>query len=208
MPRPKTKRVVIALRLSTQAGQRTLQGIYRYLTENRIHWDVRIKRDSDEFGLANVARYPNWGIDGIIFGMCAPDDRLDASIAEIARQDVPIVAVDVRGQAPLDNRRSGIAFVNTDATSVGTEAADFFIRQGGYRTFGYVPDFRGRIWGKLRGDAFVSELKSKGLDCACYAHPPLDRDNAKDFKKWIRGLRRPVALFVACDDQALTVPRA
>ena len=47
MPRPKTKRVVIALRLSTQAGQRTLQGIYRYLTENRIHWDVRIKRDSD-----------------------------------------------------------------------------------------------------------------------------------------------------------------
>jgi LacI family transcriptional regulator len=68
-----------------------------------------------------------------------------------------------------------------------------------------VPDFRGRIWSKLRGDAFVSELKSKGLDCACYAHPPLDRDNAKDFKKWIRGLRKPVALFVACDDQALTV---
>lgn len=205
MPRPKTKRVVIALRLSTQAGQRTLQGIYRYLTENRIHWDVRIKRDSDEFGLANVTRYPNWGIDGIIFGMCAPDDRLDASIAEIARQDVPIVAVDVRGQAPLDNRRRGIAFVNTDAGSVGTEAADFFIRQGGYRSFGYVPDFRRRIWSRLRGGAFVSELKGKGLDCACYAHPPLDRDNAADFKKWIRGLRKPVALFVACDDQALTV---
>ena len=112
MTREKTKRVVVALRLSTKAGQRTLQGIYRFLTENRIHWDVRIKRDSDEFGLANVARYPNWGIDGIVFGMCTPDDRLDASVAEIAGQDVPIVAVDVRGQTPLESRRRGIAFVN------------------------------------------------------------------------------------------------
>jgi LacI family transcriptional regulator len=208
MKSKKAKRVVIALRLSTQAGQRTLQGIYRYLTENRIHWDVRIKRDSDEFGLANVARYPKWGIDGIIFGMCAPDDRLDTSIAEIAGQKAPIVAVDVRNERPLDERRKNIAFVNTDAVSVGKEAADFFMRHGGYQSFGYVPDFRGRIWGKLRGDAFVAELKSKGFECSCYVHPPLDKDNSEDFRRWLRLLRKPAALFVACDDQALTVVEA
>ena len=208
MKSKKAKRVVIALRLSTQAGQRTLQGIYRYLTENRIHWDVRIKRDSDEFGLANVARYPKWGIDGIIFGMCAPDDRLDTSIAEIAGQKAPIVAVDVRNERPLDERRKNIAFVNTDAVSVGKEAADFFMRHGGYQSFGYVPDFRGRIWGKLRGDAFVAELKSKGFECSCYVHPPLDKDNSEDFRRWLRSLRKPAALFVACDDQALTVVEA
>ena len=204
----KTKRVVIALRLSTQAGQRTLQGIYRYLTENRIHWDVRIKRDSDEFGLENVARYPKWGIDGIIFGMCAPDDRLDASIAEIASQRAPIVAVDVRNERPLDSRRRDIAFVNTDAGSVGKEAAAFFMRHGGYQSFGYVPDFRERIWSRLRGDAFVAELGSKGLECSCYAHPSLDKDNSEDFRRWIRSLRKPAALLVACDDQALTVVEA
>ncbi len=208
MKSKKAKRVVIALRLSTQAGQRTLQGIYRYLTENRIHWDVRIKRDSDEFGLANVARYPKWGIDGIIFGMCAPDDRLDTSIAEIAGQKAPIVAVDVRNERPLDDRRKNIAFVNTDAVSVGKEAADFFMRHGGYQSFGYVPDFRGRIWGKLRGDAFVAELNSKGFECSCYVHPPLDKDNSEDFRRWLRSLRKPAALFVACDDQALTVVEA
>ena len=208
MQTKKPKRVVIALRLSTQTGQRTLQGIYRYLTENRIHWDVRIKRDSDEFGLANVARYPQWGIDGIVFGMCAPDDRLDASIAEIARQEVPIVAVDVRNERPLDNRRRDIAFVNTDASSVGKEAANFFMRHGGYQSFGYVPDFRGRVWSKLRGDSFVKELKVKGFECSCYVHPPLDKDNSEDFKKWLRSLRKPAALFVACDDQALTVVEA
>ena len=208
MKSKQAKRVVIALRLSTQAGQRTLQGIYRYLTENRIHWDVRIKRDSDEFGLANVARYPKWGIDGIIFGMCAPDDRLDTSIAEIAGQKAPIVAVDVRNERPLDERRKNIAFVNTDAVSVGKEAADFFMRHGGYQSFGYVPDFRGRIWGKLRGDAFVAELKSKGFECSCYVHPPLDKDNSEDFRRWLRSLRKPAALFVACDDQALTVVEA
>lgn len=208
MQTKKPKRVVIALRLSTQTGQRTLQGIYRYLTENRIHWDVRIKRDSDEFGLANVARYPKWGIDGIIFGMCAPDDRLNASVAEIASQNVPIVAVDVRDQPALERRRASTAFVNTDAKSVGVGAARSFMQHGGYRSFGYVPDFRGRSWSALRGDAFAAELKRNGLDCAIYVHPPLDRDNTEDFKSWIRSLAKPTALFVACDDQALTTAEA
>jgi LacI family transcriptional regulator len=140
--------------------------------------------------------------------MCAPDDRLDTSIAEIAGQKAPIVAVDVRNERPLDDRRKNIAFVNTDAVSVGKEAADFFMRHGGYQSFGYVPDFRGRIWGKLRGDAFVAELNSKGFECSCYVHPPLDKDNSEDFRRWLRSLRKPAALFVACDDQALTVVEA
>lgn len=205
LARQKSKRIVVALRLSTQAGQRTLQGLYRYLAETRTRWDIRIKRDSDEFGLENVARYRNWGIDGIVFGMCAPDSRLDASIAEIASQPMPIVAVDVRDQPALDRRASGIAFINTDTESVGVEAAGFFLRQSGYRSFGYVPDFRGRAWSKLRGDAFAAELARQGFDCARYVHPPLDRDNFKDFQSWVTALRKPAALFVACDDQALTI---
>ena len=205
LARQKSKRIVVALRLSTQAGQRTLQGLYRYLAETRTRWDIRIKRDSDEFGLENVARYRNWGIDGIVFGMCAPDSRLDASIAEIASQPMPIVAVDVRDQPALDRRSSGIAFINTDTESVGVEAAGFFLRQSGYKSFGYVPDFRGRAWSKLRGDAFAAELARQGFDCAHYAHPPLDRDNFEDFRAWVTALRKPAALFVACDDQALTI---
>ena len=200
-----SKRVVIALRLSTQAGQRTLQGIYRFLTENRIHWDIRIKRDSDEFGLENVERYQRWGIDGIIFGMCAPDNRLDGSIASIAAQPAPIVAIDVRDQVALNNRRRNVSFINTDANSVGVEAARFFLRHGGYKSFGYVPDFRGRSWSTLRGEAFVTALEKAGFACPCYRHPPLDRENSEHFKGWIRSLRKPIALLVACDDQALTV---
>lgn len=201
----KSKRVVIALRLSTPAGQRTLQGIFRYLAENGIHWDVRIKRDSDEFGLENVTRYPKWGIDGIIFGMCASDNRLGDSIARIASQPMPIVAVDIRDQPALDGRRHGMSFINTDANSVGSEAAWFFLRRGGYRSFGYVPDPRERSWSTLRGDAFGSALRKEGFDCATYQHPSLVRENTRHFKKWIRGLRKPAAIFVACDDQALTV---
>jgi len=199
------RRVVIALRLSTQAGQRTLRGIYRYLSETGVHWDIRLKRDSDEFGLENVARYPNWGIDGIVFGMCAPDGRLNASIAEIARQRRPLVAVDVRDQPVLERRRAGIAFINTDARSVGVEAAAFLLRHGGSRSFGYVPDFRKRSWSTLRGDAFTKELRRRGFVCSHYAHPPLDRDDTETFQAWIAGLAKPTALLVACDDQALTV---
>lgn len=205
MNRRRSKRVVIALRLSTKAGQRTLRGIRDYLAENRIHWDIRIKRDSDEFGLENVARYQRWGIDGIIFGMCAPDKRLDASIAEIASQPTPIVAVDVRDQSALERRRQKTSFINTDTNSVGMEAARFFLRHGGYRSFGFVPDFRGRSWSTLRGNAFIDELRREGYACARYVHPPLDHENSAHFQDWIRSLGRPIALFVACDDQALTV---
>lgn len=205
MQRKRNTRVVVALRLSTQAGQRTLRGLCRCLAETGTHWDIRLKRDSDEFGLENVARYRNWGIDGIVFGMCAPDGRLDASVAEIAAQPIPIVAVDVRDQPALDRRADGLAFINTDAASVGVEAAAFLLRAGGARSFGYVPDFRGRSWSARRGDAFAAELARRGLACARYVHPPLDRDNSADFRNWIRSLRRPAALFVACDDQALTV---
>ncbi len=201
----KNRRVVVALRLSTQAGQRTLRGISRYLVETGTHWDLRIKRDSDEFGVANVARYRNWGIDGIVFGMCAPDGRLDASVAEIASQAIPIVAVDVRDQPALDRRRRPTAFINTDTKSVGVEAAQFFLRQGGFRSFGYVPDFRGRAWSRLRGEAFASELRRKGFRCSRYVHPPLDRDDFEEFKSWVLALPKPAALFVACDDQALTI---
>ena len=204
----KSKRVVVALRLSTQAGQRTLQGIYRFLAETGTHWDIRIKRDSDEFELENVARYPRWNIDGIILGMCAPDGRLNASIAEIASQKIPIVAIDVRDQPALERRRFDTAFVNTDAKSVGAEAARFFMRHGGYRSFGYVPDFRGRSWSKLRGEAFAEELKHNGFDCAVYVHPPLDKDDSEDFRSWLCSLAKPTALFVAHDDQALTTLEA
>ena len=205
MHKTTNRRVVIALRLSTKSGQRTLQGIFRYLTENKIHWDIRIKRDSDEFGLENVARYPQWGIDGIIFGMCAPDDRLNASIAEISSQNIPIVAVDVRDQPVLDNRRHKLSFINTDASSVGSEAALFFLHRGGYKSFGYVPDSRGRSWSTLRGDAFVSALRKRGFECSIYQHPPLAKENTKHFKEWIDSFRKPAAILVACDDQALTV---
>jgi len=61
---------------------------------------------------------------------------------------------------------------------------------------------------ELRGDAFVAELNSKGFECSCYVHPPLDKDNSEDFRRWLRSLRKPAALFVACDDQALTVVEA
>lgn len=205
MTRQKNHRIVVALRLATQAGQRTLQGLYRYLAETGTHWDIRIKRDSDEFGLENVARYRNWGIDGIVFGMCAPDSRLDASIAEIAAQPIPIVAVDVRDQPALEQRNAPVSFINTDTESVGAEAAGFFLRQGGYKSFGYVPDFRGRTWSARRGDAFAAELARQGFACARYAHPPLDADDFEDFKAWVSALPKPMALFVACDDQALTI---
>ena len=205
MIRKSSKRVVIALRLSTQAGQRTLKGIFQYLAEKRIHWDIRVKRDSDEFGLENVARYRRWGIDGIIFGMCAPDSRLDPSVAEIASHPTPIVAVDVRDQPALNKRHDKIAFIATDTKSVGHEAATFFLRHGGYKSFAYVPDFRGRSWSTLRGEAFRAALKAEGFECPCYQHPSLEKENSEHFRKWIRSLRKPTALFVACDDQALTV---
>lgn len=204
-----SKRVVIALRLSTQAGQRTLQGIFRYISDRRLHWDIRLKRDSDEFGLANVNRFPRWHIDGIIFGMNAPDGRLNASIRTIAEQQAPIVAVDVRDQPSLDSR-DNLAFVNTDTDSVGRSAAEFLVGHGTYRSYGYVTDYHKRSWSSLRGEAYEKALAQRGLSCIRYevADVRRDEDDFETLCEWLRALKKPAALFVAFDDRAITVLEA
>ena len=208
MRQQKAKRVVIALRLSTQAGQRTLRGILRFISTKRLHWDIRLKRDSDEFGPVNVARYPQWKIDGIIFGMNPPDDRLDKSIRTIAAQKAPIVAVDVRDQPSLEHRLTDIAFVNTDTASVGQSAAEFLIAHGAYRSYGYVADFRNRSWSVLRGQAFAKAIEKRGFPCATYQLPSLEKDDFAELCSWVSALQKPTGLFVAFDDRALTVLEA
>ena len=205
MSKTETKRVVVALRLSTQAGQRILKGIFRFLTVRKIHWDIRLKRDSDEFGLVNVSRYPQWGIDGIIYGLGAHDERLKPSIAAIVGQKAPIVAVDVIGQPDLQSRQDGIAFVNSDVDSISTAAAEFLIGQGVYRSYGYVPDFRNRPWSILRYEAFRKALAHRGIGCEFYRQPPLSHDDFTRLGDWLESLKKPAALFVAFDDRALTV---
>ena len=208
MRQQKAKRVVIALRLSTQAGQRTLRGILRFISAKRLHWDIRLKRDSDEFGPVNVARYPQWKIDGIIFGMNPPDDRLDESIRTIAAQKAPIVAVDVRDQPVLEHRKTDIAFVNTDTASVGQSAAEFLISHGTYRSYGYVADFRNRSWSILRGREFAKAIEKRGMTCTTYQLPTLEKDDSAELCAWLDDLQKPAALFVAFDDRALTVLEA
>ena len=205
MAKADTKRVVVALRLSTQAGQRTLKGIFRFLTVRKIHWDIRLKRDSDEFVPVNVTRYPQWGIDGIIYGLGAHDERLEPSIAAIAGQTAPIVAVDAIDQPHLKSRTRNIAFVNSDVDSISTSAAEFLIGQGVYRSYGYVPDFRGRPWSVLRGEAFRKALAKRKLGCTFYTQPPLSHDDFAQLGDWLESLEKPAALFVAFDDRALTV---
>lgn len=204
----KVFRIIIALRLSTRAGQRTLQGIFRYISSKRLHWDIRLKRDSDEFGLVNVNRFPQWNIDGIIFGMTAPDKRLDASIRAIAHQRAPIVAIDVRDQPVLDNRQNGIAFVNTDTVSVGQTAAAFLVGHGTYRSYGYVADSCNRSWSVLRGKAYAEAIAKRGFSCAFYRPATLEKDDFAELCAWLKGLTKPAALFVAFDDRAVTVLEA
>ena len=203
-----THRVVIALRLSTRAGQRTLQGILRFISTRRVHWDIRIKRDSDEFGVQNVRRYPQWNIDGIIFGMTTPDNRLADSLEVIARGAAPIVAVDVRDHPALERRRSGIAFVNTDTDSVGRSAAEFLVGHGSYRSYGYVTDFHNRRWSVLRGESYTAAIARRGFACQTYRLPTLEHDDFDALCRWLADLKKPAALFVAFDDRAVTVLEA
>ena len=205
MGKTDAKRVVVALRLSTMAGQRILKGIFRFLTTRKTHWDIRLKRDSDEFGLVNVNRYPQWGIDGIIYGLAAHDEQLKPSIAAITRQKAPIVAVDVIGQPDMQSRGSAIAFVNSDVESISTAAAEFLIGQGAYRSYGYVPDIRNRPWSTLRYEAFRKALEHRGLECELYRQPPLSHDDFGRLGDWLEGLKKPAGIFVAFDDRALTV---
>ena len=192
------RRVVVALRMAGIAGQDKLHGVFDYLSAGR-RWQLIIYRTKHEFTADVVRSELARGADGFIVGIPGTDDALSL----LAQSNVPTVVMNVSGGG-IENRKKGIAFVKSDSTAVGREAANALLKQGIYKSYGYVGYRTDDDWSVERGMAFRDALGEAGfvgrmMDIAHYKDKVEDKSTVTE---WLRALPKPCGILAACDDRA------
>ena len=193
--------MVVALRMAGIAGQDKLNGIFDYLSAGR-RWQLIIYRTKHEFTAEVVDHELARGTDGFIVGIPGTDDAL----SRLAASDVPTVVMNVSGGG-IESRKRMTAFVKSDSCAVGREAANALLKQGVYKSYGYVGYRTDDDWSVERGRAFRDALDEAGfvgrmMDIAHYSDKVEDKST---IVKWLRQLPKPCGIFAACDDRAFEI---
>ena len=104
-------------------------------------------------------------------------------------------------------RGGNFAMVMSDATEVGSMAADALLSQGIYKCYGYVGYHTDYDWSLERGTAFRDALDKAGFVTRMYdlTHYHDKIEDRIHLTKWLKGLPKPCGILAACDDRAYDV---
>lgn len=195
-----TKRIVLAFRLAGEPGRRKLDGFFRYMADHQLDWQLQFVRIREDFNAEFVKSFSERGIDGVVYSL--PDAKDGAE--ELARLDIPTIALDIFDESILGGRRKNLVYIGGSCKDIGQTAARHFLSQGLYRSYAFVPDLAGHTWSRLRGEAFIAEMSHNGFKTAVYRTRGKGYDLPK-LRAWINRLPRPVGIFAAFDDRAIQV---
>lgn len=198
-----SKRVVLAFRLTGKPGRRKFKCILEHAHELNLDWQLTIVREPEHFSENFVNSLAERRIDGVIISI--PTAR--AGTAALGQLNIPTVALELYDETLLGGRTRNLVYIHGSAEEVGRAAAHNLIAQGCFKSYGFVPDLQGSIWGRLRGAAFVGAIKSAGLAVAQYRNRHKDYD-LPQLAAWLRRLPKPVGVFAAYDDRAAQVLEA
>ena len=193
------KTVAIHLRLETASHRKRMMGIFRHIGAANI-WDIRIVPNEDILCRQLLTENPDERPDGIISGIPYSMQTLSA----ISASGIPFVGIGMT-EAELATRTSTCGFVMNDNEGIGRAAARYFLSLGDFRSYGFVPDARGRTWSQTRGDAFNSALKAAGRGCATFQSAEQDVTMLAEF---LSKLPRPAAVFAAWDGRGADIIHA
>lgn len=200
MRSPRTKHVVVALRLAGIAGQDKLNGIFEYLSEGP-RWNLAIYRTLHEFSAETVRKEIARGATGFIVGLPGAEDAFRA----LADTSLPTVLMNVESAAFA--ARSDILTVKSDAEAVGRTAANTLLQQGVYKSYGYVGYPTDDDWSRERGRSFRDTLEKAGFIARMFdsTHFRDQTESKSALRVWLRTLPKPCGLLAACDDRAYEV---
>ncbi len=195
------RRVVVALRMAGIAGQDKLNGIFEHLSAG-YRWQLIIYRTKHEFTAKTVENEIARGADGFIVGIPGADDAL----AAIASADIPAVMLNVTS-ADIEKKKKKIAFVKSDSDAVGKAAANTLLKQGVYKSYGFVGYRTDEDWSRERGAAFSDALASAGFKTKMFdiAHFKEKIEDKCALSKWLKSLPKPCGILSACDDRAFEI---
>lgn len=190
------KRVLVALPFS-HLSQRKLSGIFRYVCEG-ADWDLNIMSDGSLLTPEAFDIIANEGVDGVIVSA----DGVECVLAEIAKRNIPAALI---GPTYFP-RSTNVAFVHTDESSIGREAAFFFLKRAHWRSYGYVhaKDSRGG-WDARRAHAFSATLSHHAVKCHEFPETVQSDRSGKALEIWLKVLPKPAAVFASDDYRAYEV---
>lgn len=198
-----SKRIAVAFQLAGEPGRRKLGGFLRYINEHQLDWQMQFTRIREDFSKELVASFPERQIDGIIYSMPSAKD----AAAELAKLSIPTVALDIYDEILLQGRKRNLVSILGDAEDVGRSAARNLMAQGLFRSYGFVADLQGHTWGKLRGKAFMDEIRKNGLAVHRYTTRGKGYD-LPNLASWLARIPKPCGVFAAFDDRAIQIVEA
>ena len=182
------KDVAILLRIGGATGRNILAGILKRI-KDKDNCTIRIASDADDFQrLASSA-------SALIADTSASIDTIQTAIAS---QKTVVLLNDWR----IKEHHANLGHIRTDDGEIGFKAADYLLKLGKFREFGYVPAHANREWSVKRGRAFQLQLRRKGCECRVFDSA---EENGGALCAWLKSLSKPAAVFCAWDAIAADV---
>ena len=176
-----------------------MMGIFRRIGATD-RFDIRIISSEDALCDLLTAQNSADRPDGIISGIPYSEQTKGMIVAS----GLPFVGIGM-SEGDISALSGNSGFVLNDNEGIGRAAAGHFLSLGGFRTFAYVPDARGRAWSALRGSSFAAALKAAGKNCDTYGG---DGGNTAALSAFLASLPRPSAVLAAWDGRAADVIHA
>ncbi len=187
-------RVALLVETSNRYGRDLLHGVHDWMASVRT-WSVRLTEQ------ARLAPLPDWlaGWDGDGIIARVDNDRMAAALRATGRPVVDVSAERARSEFPR---------VTIDNGAVARLAAAHF-EERGLRRLAYCGDAR-FLWSRERGRAFAAAARAAGrpVDDFEFRADGDDRAEARRLAAWLRGLPKPVGVFVSHDARAQEVIEA
>lgn len=207
MKSKRNKRILIAVDLVHTDGQRKLTGILHYLQTHKIHWDIRLKRRTRDCQPSDVDNFLEQGIDGVIFSQPSPlvNPESATTLKKIARLQIPLVVVEQDGVLDENRYKTNIAFISRDTSYLGKTAAEYFLGQDIYKSYGFFGQQPCVKWHMSRAMDFRNALREKGADADIFQSSSPRGNYYNELCRWLKKLPKPAAVLVSFDDLALIV---
>lgn len=184
-----TPRIAIEFLLTGMMGRRRLQGVFEYLRQRQLKWDIRLPQNEEE-----LARELGNRPDGVIVSRILSKRML----RRLENYPAPVVFVDI---PPSDRRkmRQQDATIHNDDGGIGLMAADYLMKIGRFNAFGVYPSPTPRYFSIRRSQAFAAAVRRHGYEAHVF---DAGREKLVD---WLRRLPKPAAVFATWDESARDV---
>ena len=182
-------RIAIEFLLTGVMGRRRLQGVFEFLRQKQLKWDIRLPQSGEDL-LRELKCHP----DGIIVSRLLSPSVL----RQVERHPAPVVFVDIPAPDRRHFRACDITIHNDDGR-IGLQAAKYLAGVGRFNSFGVYSPPDPRYFSFRRREAFVAAVRRQGH--AVYAFNPTDGG----LGGWLKSLPKPAAVFATNDEGAREV---